>query len=78
MTNLSEKAKTFLSRKPAHIQNLMGYKFYEHPDLGEDTFLLCVTPCGNVYNTCFMEKLERDDLDYQISIWRKTKNTFKG
>ena len=78
MTNLSEKAQKLLSRKPTHIQTLMGYKFYEHPDLGEDTFMLCITPCGNVYTSCFMELLDKDDLDYQISVWRETKKTFKG
>lgn len=78
MKTLSEKAQKLLSREPVHIQTIGGYKFYEHPDLGEDTYLLCITPCGNVYQSCFMERITHDDLEYQIKVWRKTKKTFKG
>lgn len=78
MKTLTANAKKFLSKSPAHIQTLMGYKFYEHPELGEDTYLLCITPCGNFYSTCFMERLDHEDLQYQIEEWRKTKNTFQG
>ncbi len=75
---LSDTAKRFLSKKPSFIQVLQGYKFYEHPELGEDTFLYCVTPCGHVYPTCFMERLDKDDLAYQIEVWRESKKTFEG
>ncbi len=78
MKTLSDKAQKFVALKPSHIQTLRGYKFYEHPDLGEDGFMLCITPCGKLYNTCFMERLDQDDLDYQISVWRDTKKNFKG
>lgn len=76
--NLSENAKKFLNRKPTLIQTLQGYKFYECPVYGEDVGFKCITPCGKLYSTGFSDRLDTEDLEYQVNVWRKVKARFKG
>ena len=68
---LHSSAKKFLDKNPTKIGTLMGYDFYEDPILGEDGFMLAITPYGTLRRSCFYEMMDEEDLEYQISEWNK-------
>lgn len=47
----SDKAKAFLAKQPTFIGTVSGYDFYEHPEMGDESPLLVVTPDGKVHKT---------------------------
>ena len=52
---LSDKAKAFLDRKPTYIGTVSGYRFYEHPTLGDESPLVMITLEGKVRVSTFWE-----------------------
>jgi hypothetical protein len=55
MTRLSEKAERFLAKKPEYIGTIRGYRFYEHPTLGDESPLIVITPGGKLRKSDFWE-----------------------
>ena len=64
MKNLSDKAKAFLSKNPTLIGTVAGHRFYEHPDLGDESPLIEITPAGKVRRSEFWEVPDLWDLGY--------------
>jgi hypothetical protein len=52
---ISEKASKFMSKKPTHVGTVLGYRFYEHPDYGDETTLKVITPLGKIKSTSFWD-----------------------
>jgi hypothetical protein len=46
MVQLTENAQSFLARKPTYIGTYKGNKYYEHPELGDEACLQCITKDG--------------------------------
>ncbi|WON75547.1 hypothetical protein [Serratia sp. UGAL515B_01] len=55
MKNLTENAKKFLAKKPLLIGVVMGYKFYEHPELGDETDLKVLTLDGRLVSSGYYD-----------------------
>lgn len=52
---LTENAKKFLDRNPTLIGVVNGHKFYEHPELGDESDLIVITPDGRKMHSGFFE-----------------------
>lgn len=55
MNNLTENAKKFLAQKPLLIGVVLGYEFYEHPGLGDETDLKVLTPDGRLVSSGYYD-----------------------
>lgn len=62
---LSKLAKAFMAKKPYLIYSWGGHKYFEHPELGDETFLVCITKDGKKKMTNIWEQPEslQDQLD---------------
>ena len=63
MKTLSPKAQKFMDRKPTRIGTVAGVRFYEHPELGDEGFLIVITRRGTIAVSNFWELPEVEDLD---------------
>lgn len=47
----TEKAKKFLSKEPTFLGRVHGCDLYEHPEYGDESRLMAITPDGRVKKT---------------------------
>lgn len=59
---LSDKARTFLAKKPTLIGCVAGHRFYEHPTYGDESPLIMITPDGKVKRSDHWELPAIEDL----------------
>ncbi|MCP4366350.1 MAG: hypothetical protein GY800_13785 [Planctomycetes bacterium] len=62
MNKLYPNAKKLMTRNPAKIGTVAGHRYYEHPDYGDETYLLCVTPDGKLKHSAHWELPESYDV----------------
>jgi len=59
---LSDKAQKFMDDKPTLLGQYAGFKFYEHPILGDESPLYVISPKGKIAKSDFWEV--SDLMDY--------------
>jgi len=52
---LSENAQKFMSHNPTLLGRCSGYKFYEHPILGDESPIYVISPKGKIAKSDFWE-----------------------
>jgi hypothetical protein len=62
MKNLTDNAKKFLENKPVLIGSVLGYRFYEHPKLGDETDLKVLTPDGRIVSSGYYDLPSKSEL----------------
>ena len=65
------KAKTILAMNPTILKTHKGYKFLEHPHLGELSAILVLTPEGKLVNTQDHDYGDDDEYDDFIYWYEK-------
>lgn len=67
MKNLTPNAKKFLAKNPTLLGTKFGYKFYEHPTLGDETDIKTITPDGKLLSTdCYDMDSIHEWLDHDV------------
>lgn len=51
----SDKARAFLAKKPTYIGIVAGTRYYEHPEKGDESPLMAITPEGELKLSDFWE-----------------------
>ena len=64
---LSKLAKAFLAKKPSLIYSWGGHKYYECPERGDETFLVCITAEGKKKMTNVFEQPESLEEQLQLN-----------
>jgi hypothetical protein len=64
--NLSDKAKAFMTKHPALIGVVLGFRFYEHPSKGDESPLVMITPEGKVKLSDYWDVPTTEDLASDI------------
>lgn len=69
---LSDNARAFLAKSPALIANVLGYRFFEHPELGDESPLVVITPDGKKKRSPFWEAPDMHEVmsEYGLSMAR--------
>jgi hypothetical protein len=55
---LTDNARAFLALNPARVAMVAGHTFYEHPTLGDESPLVCITRDGRKKTSPFWEAPE--------------------